>query len=98
MAVTGTILPKKYANVITQHEQKEFFCHMQHLLEINKNKQKTEIVFVSNIVSIVTSPSRKQIKMKLMQFWIYFNIADQVHIFKKKSFYKTWTFDRSSQK
>ena len=41
MAVTGTIFPKGYANVITRHKQKKY-CHMQHLLEINKNKQKTE--------------------------------------------------------
>ena len=33
---------------------------MQHLSEINENKQKTEKTFVmSNIVSIVTSPSKK---------------------------------------
>ena len=33
---------------------------MQHLLEINENKQKTEKTFViSNIVSIVSSPSKK---------------------------------------
>ena len=42
MAVTGTILPKRYANVITRHEQKKKYCHMQHLLEIKENKQKTE--------------------------------------------------------
>ena len=37
MVVTGTFLPKQYANVITQHEQKKKYCHMQHLLEINNN-------------------------------------------------------------
>ena len=43
MEVTGTILPKRYANVITRHEQKKKqYFHMQHLLEINENKQKTE--------------------------------------------------------
>ena len=42
MAVTGTILPKQYANVINRHEQKKKYCLMQHLLEINKNKQKIE--------------------------------------------------------
>ena len=42
MVVTGTILPKRYVNVITRHEQKKNYCHMQHLLEINENKQKTE--------------------------------------------------------
>ena len=42
MAVTCTIFPKLYANVITRHEQKKKYFHMQHLLEINKNKQKIE--------------------------------------------------------
>ena len=43
MAVTGTILPKRYANVINRQEQKKKkYCLIQHLLEINKNKQKTE--------------------------------------------------------
>ena len=32
---------------------------MQHLLEIKENKQKTEIFFISNIVSIVSSISKK---------------------------------------
>ena len=35
MAVTGTIFPKGYASVITQHKQKKNNCHMQYLLEIN---------------------------------------------------------------
>ena len=42
MAVTGTILSKQYANVITRYEQKKKYCLIQHLLEINENKQKTE--------------------------------------------------------
>ena len=42
MAVTGTILSKRYANVITRHKQKKTYCHMQHLLEIQENKQKTK--------------------------------------------------------
>ena len=37
MAVTGTILPKRYANVITRNEHKKKYCHMQHLLEIKEN-------------------------------------------------------------
>ena len=40
MEVTGTILPKRYANVITRHKQKKI--HIQHLLEIRENKLKTE--------------------------------------------------------
>ena len=42
LAVTRTILPKQYANVIIRHEQKKKYCLMQHLLEININKQRTE--------------------------------------------------------
>ena len=32
MVVTGTILPKRYANIITRHKQKKKYCHMQHIL------------------------------------------------------------------
>ena len=45
MAVTGTILPKLYANVITRHEQKQ--------------TEDRKTFFISNIVSIVASPSKK---------------------------------------
>ena len=45
LAVTGTIFPKQYANVITRHEKKKKYCLMQNLLEINENKQKTEKLF-----------------------------------------------------
>ena len=34
MTVTSTILPEGYANVITRHEQKKKYCHIQNLLEI----------------------------------------------------------------
>ena len=45
VAVTGTIFPKRYANVITRHEEKKKYCHMQHILEINENKHKIENFF-----------------------------------------------------
>ena len=70
MAVTGTILPKQYANAITRHEQKKKIP-IQHLLEINKNKQKTENLLSYPIVCpLCHLHQRKQIKMKLMQFRI----------------------------
>ena len=85
MAVTGTILPKRYDNVITRHEQKKQYCHMQHLLEINENKQKTG---KKNSYPILCPlwhlHRRKHIKMKIMQFRIYFNVADQVHNINKE--------------
>ena len=58
MVVNGTILQKRYANVITQHEQKKKkYYHMQHLLEINgKKTEDRKTLFMSNIFSIVTSP------------------------------------------
>ena len=99
MVVTSTILSKRYSNVITRHEQKKKYCHMQHLLEINENKQKTEKLLSYPILCpLCHLHQRKYIKMKLIQFRIYSNVADQVHTVNKKSFYKTWTFDRSSQK
>ena len=42
MAVTGTILPKTICQCNNPTRTKEKYCHMQHLLEINENKQKTE--------------------------------------------------------
>ena len=45
MAATGTIFTKRYANVITRHEQGKKYCLMQHPLDINKNKQRTEKPF-----------------------------------------------------
>ena len=36
LEVTGAILKKRYANAITQHEQKKKYCLMQHMLVIDK--------------------------------------------------------------
>ena len=60
MEVTVTILPKLYANVITRHKQKKTI--LSHATSIGNKQKQTEdrIVFViSNIVSIVSSPSKK---------------------------------------
>ena len=60
MAVTGTILPKQYANVITRHKQKKKI--LSHTTSIGNKRQQTEdrkTFVISNIVSIVTSPSNK---------------------------------------
>ena len=99
MEVTVTILPRQFANAITRHKQKKKYFPTQHLLEVNENKQKTEKLFSYPILCpFFHLHQRKQIKIKLMQLRIYFNVAGQVHITNKNSFYKTWTFDRSSQK
>ena len=60
MAVTGTILPKRYANVITQNEQKKNI--LSHATSIGNKRKQTEdrkTFVISNIVSIVTSPTNK---------------------------------------
>ena len=99
MAVTGTIFPKKYASAIIRHRKTKKYCPMQHMLEINENKQKTEKLFSYPILCpLYHLHQRKNIKMKLMQFSIYFNVESQVISSTKDSFYKTWTFDRSGQK
>ena len=56
MAVTSTIIPKRYANVITQHEQKKKYCPMQHLLEINKkNRRQKNFCHIQYYVHCVIS-------------------------------------------
>ena len=60
MTVTGTILTKRYSNVINRHEQKKKM--LSHATSIgNKRKQREDrnFVVISNIVYIVTSPSKK---------------------------------------
>ena len=59
---------------------------MQHLLEINKNKHKTEKLLSYPILCPLCHLHQiKNIKMKLMQFRVYLNLADQVHIVKKRA-------------
>ena len=58
IAVTGTILPKQYANVITQHEQKK----LSHAKSVGNKRKQTEdrkTFVISNIVSIVTCLTKK---------------------------------------
>ena len=60
MAVTSTIWLKRYANVITKHEQKKKL--LSHATSVENNRKQTEdrkTFVISNIVSIVTSPSKK---------------------------------------
>ena len=60
MAVTSTIFPKQYANVITRHEQKKRI--LSHATSVGNKRKQTEDrknIVVSNIVSIVSSPSKK---------------------------------------
>ena len=57
MEVTSTILPKQYANVITRHKQKKKL--LSHATSVGNKQKQTEdrkTFFISNIVSIVTSP------------------------------------------
>ena len=57
MAVTVTILPKRYANVITQHEQtKKLLSHATSIGNKRKLTEDRKTFVISNIVSIVTSP------------------------------------------
>ena len=60
MAVTGTIFPKRYANAITRHEQKVKI--LSHATSIGNKRKQTEdrnTFVISNIVSVVKSPSKK---------------------------------------
>ena len=60
MAVTGTIFPKQYANVVTRHKQRKKI--LSHATSIGNKRKQTEdrkTFVISNIVSIVTSPSKK---------------------------------------
>ena len=60
MSVTGTILPKQYANVITQREQKKKI--LSHATSIGNKRKQTEDrkrFVISNIVFIVTYQSKK---------------------------------------
>ena len=59
MAATGAILPKNMPMQSPNTKKRKEYCPMQHQSVINENKQKKEIFFISNIVSIVSSPSKK---------------------------------------
>ena len=60
MALTGAILPKIYAGVITRHEQNKTI--LSHAISVgNKQKQieHRRTFFMSNILSTVSYPSKK---------------------------------------
>ena len=60
LVVNSTILPKRYANVITRHEQKKQI--LSHSTSVGNKQKQTEdrkTFVISNIVSIVTSPTKK---------------------------------------
>ena len=59
MAVTVAIFPIQYANEITEHEQNKTI--LSHTTSVGNKLKQTEDrkKFISNIVSIVSSPSKK---------------------------------------
>ena len=60
MAVTGTILPKQYANVISRHKKKENI--LSHATSVGNKRKQTEdrkTFVISNIFSIAASQSNK---------------------------------------
>ena len=60
MAVTGAIFQKTYSNVITRHEQKKNI--LSHATSVDNKQKLTEekkTYIISNIVSILSSPSKK---------------------------------------
>ena len=60
MAVTGAISPKKYANAITRHEQKKkILYHATSVVTKRRQTEDRKTFVISNIVSIVSSPSKK---------------------------------------
>ena len=68
MEVIGSILPKRYANVITRHEQKK----LSHATSVGNKRKKTEdrkTFVISNIVSIVTSPTKKTDHNEVHTIW-----------------------------
>ena len=86
MDVTGSTSPKINANAITWHEQKKKNCPIQHLSVINNKKHKIETLLSYPILCpLCHLHKRKQIKTELTQLKIYFNVAGQVNIVKKKA-------------
>ena len=60
MAVTSAILLKGYADAITWHEQKKkLLSHATYVDNKQKQTEDRNIFVISNIVSIVSSPSKK---------------------------------------
>ena len=59
MAMTGAILPKQYANAMTRYEKNKNFPHATSVGNKWKQTEDRKTFVVSNIVSIVSSPSNK---------------------------------------
>ena len=60
MAVTGAIVLKRYANAITQHEQKtNILFHATYVGNRQKQTKDIKTFVISNTVAIVSSPSNK---------------------------------------
>ena len=76
MAVTGTILPKRYANVITLHKQKKKWSHATSIGNKQKQTEYRKTFVISNIVSIVTSPSKKTDHNEVNAIW---DLLDMLH-------------------
>ena len=62
MAVIGAILPKIYANTITRDEQKKKIVSYAKFVGNKQKQTKERFFFISNVVSIVSSPSKKIIQ------------------------------------
>ena len=96
MAVTSAIFQNKKTNTITRHEQKKknIPCNISRK---NENKQKTYFFVISNIVAIVSSPSKKsdQNEVHAIKDLLQYSMS-RAYLILKKVFYKMWTFDCSS--
>ena len=61
MAVTGAIFPKQFSNAIAQHEEmKQLLSHAESVGSKRKQTEDRKTFFISNIVSIFSSPSKKK--------------------------------------
>ena len=99
MAVTDAILPKNMPMQLPTMNKRKKYCPIQHQQVINENKQnKEKLLSYPILCPLCRLHQRKQIKTKLIQFRIYSHVVFQVHIVRKKGFYKTWTFDCLSPK
>ena len=68
--MTGTVFPKQFANVITRHEQKkEILSHATSVGNKRKQTEDRKTFFMSNIVSIVTSTSKKTDQNEVNAIW-----------------------------
>ena len=75
MVVTGTILPKRYSNVITRHEQEKILSYATSIGNKRKQIEDRKTFVISNIVSIVTSPSKKTDHNEVHTIWYLLQIS-----------------------